>query len=189
MSQATIEQVVHAFFRSPTVDRYLTARFAIIETEAYEPGAREVVDLESLLASGQPLSPADVERVDDAFQLCPRFHYVTARIAERLRQKDAVRIAVQRMQLCLRAISETGDGTVESPFLVTFRTDSDDIVRAFGESTRSQRLTVGESGYCDVLTTLSGDEFWFDVDELLERTSADAGIPTLPLVGDRPASL
>ena len=45
MSHATIDHAIQDFFRSPSVDRYLAAQFAIIESDEYEPAARQVLSL------------------------------------------------------------------------------------------------------------------------------------------------
>lgn len=174
MSHATIDQTIRDFFRSPSVDRYVAAHFSIVESDDYEPAARQVLSLESRVSAGHHAVIAEIAQFSPAFQLCPRFHYVHARICERNKQAGSVRTAVQRMQLCLRAISETADGTKEDPYQITYLTDADDMVRALGESVRFQQLVASPDGYRDVLTAHSGEEFWFDVELLLERSSLEA---------------
>ena len=83
------------------------------------------------------------------------------------------------MQLCLRAISETGEGTKDAPYQITYLTDTDDILRAFGESVRCQQLVGSPDGYRDVVTAHSGDEFWFDIESMLERSSQEAVVAFL----------
>ena len=179
MSHATIDQAIQDFFRSPSADRYLFGQSAIFESGNYDPAARQVVSLESRISAGHHPVFAELKQFSEAFQLCPRFHYVHARIYERMDDADSLRTAVQRMQLCLRAISETGDGTKNSPYQITYLTDADDVVRAFGETVRSQQLVASPDGYRDVLTAHSGEEFWFDVEMLLERTSQEAVLARL----------
>lgn len=178
MSHATIEHTILDFFRSPSVDRYIAARFAIFESDDYDPPARQVLSLESRISAGHYAVSAEISQFSPVFQLCPRFHYVHARISERNGDSGLVRTAVQKMQLCLRAIAETAEGTKDAPYQIIFLTDADDMVRAFGESVRYQQLVSSPNGYRDVLTAHSGEEFWFDVEMLLERTSEEAIIAT-----------
>ena len=179
MSNASVDQAIHDFFRSPSVDYYLTAQLAILESDSYDPAARRVISLESRISSGYHAVAAELEHYGAEYQICPRWHYLGARIHERNRNRPGVRTSVQRMQLCLRAISETGDGTKDAPYRITFLTDTDDIVRAFGESVRYQQLVGGPDGYRDVVTAHSGDEFWFDVEMLLEHSSQEATTASL----------
>ncbi len=175
MSHATIDHSIQEFFRSPRVDRYRIAQLAIQNSSDYDPSAREVLSLESRLSrvGGEDLFP-EIQQISAAFQLCPRFHYLQARLSEIHGRMSEMRSAIQRMQLCLRSIAETGDGTKTSPFQITFLSDADDIVRAFGESVRCQQLVASPKGYRDVMTAHSGVEFWFDVESLLEHSSSEA---------------
>jgi len=174
MSHATIDQSIQEFFRSPRVDRYRIAQLAIQNSSDYDPAARQVSGLESRLSVSRSDLSQDIQQIAPSYQLCPRFHYVQARISEQHGDASQMRTAIQRMQLCLRCIAETGDGTKASPFQITFLTDADDLVRAFGESVRCQQLVASPSGYRDVMTAHSGVEFWFDVESLLEHTSSEA---------------
>ena len=176
MSNAPVDQAIHDFFRSPTVDYYLAAQQAILASDCYDPAASRIVSLESRISLGHHVVDAELEQYSLEYELCPRWHYLCGRICERKRDQRGVRTAVQRMQLCLRAISETGEGTKNRPFRITYLTDTDDIVRAFGESVRYQQLVASPDGYRDVVTSHSGDEFWFDVEMLLERSSQEAAV-------------
>lgn len=196
MSNAFVEQTIHDFFRSPTVDCYLAAKRAACDSREYEPSARDLVALEtsvarvkesqsltsrhgssarfSNVAAAQQMIEADLHDLPSTYRLCPRWHYLAGRVAEWHGDQASVRSSVQKMQLCLRAIAESGDGTKESPYQITFLTDADDLIRAFGESVRHQQLVSSPDGYRDVVTAHSGIEFWFDVEVLLERTSQKA---------------
>ena len=179
MSMAPVDQSIHDFFRSPTVDLYLEAQLAILDSEQYDPAARRVLACESRITTHSLVDSSELDQLPNVYRLCPRWHYLRARVCENHRDRSGVRMAVQHMQLCLRAISETGDGTSEFPYQITFLTDADDIVRAFGESVRCQQLVGSPDGYRDVLTAHSGDEFWFDVEVLLEKSSQEATLAQL----------
>lgn len=176
MSHATIDQAIQDFFRAPSVDRYQIAQTAIVECDDYDPSARDVTMLEARISAGHYPVSAEIARFPSAFQLCPRFHFIQARLYERIGRASLRRTSVQHMQLCLRAISGTGEGTSASPYRITFLTDADDLVRAIGESVRCQQLISSPDGYRDVLTAHSGEEFWFDVETLLEHTSREAAL-------------
>jgi hypothetical protein len=104
--------------------------------------------------------------------MCPRFHYVEARIRENLGELASMNESIRRLRACLTAIIETGEGSKDSPFRITFMSDEDDVVRSFGEKVRCQQfVSRGPRQHFDVLTAHSGVEFWFDVSKLLLRHS------------------
>jgi hypothetical protein len=71
--------------------------------------------------------------------------------------------------ICLEAILASGGGTSSVPFLSTYPGDCYDVLRGLDVRPCGQRLVSRGGGWYDVITGSDGDEFWFDVTELLER--------------------
>lgn len=173
MSHPTIASAIDDFFRRPTLDRFLIAQLQVTESATYEPAANSLTNLELQLSRGSDISRS-LPNLPISFQICPRFHYINARIREQEGDEVEMRRAISRLQSCLKMLASSGEGTADAPFKVTFLTDPDDVIRAFGETTRHQQLLATKNGYCDVITTHAGHDFWFDIEPLLERSSVSA---------------
>ena len=77
-------------------------------------------------------------------------------------------------------ISQTGSGTRQSPFSITFFTDQDDVMRSFGEAKRYQQAVTSQDRQLDVITSHEGIEFWFDVTNLAKFATLEKQWQELP---------
>lgn len=174
MSHALTKEASQKFFDDPSVERFKTLQRSVMALEDYDPSAAKLVAIELKLASASPVRLLEkLDEIRDLYQICPRFHYVEARIRESLGEIEELQRAIERLRICLSIISETGDGSKEAPFSVTFFPDEDDVVRSFSEQTRYQQAVVTRLRQFDVLTAHSGIEFWFDVTAMARRRTAD----------------
>lgn len=171
MSHALTAQRTREFFDAPDVHRFKAIRELVLSSTNYDPSVSPLLAIEARLATDSPVQLLEeCNQLARIYQICPRFHYVEARIRESLGEIQAMESAVHRLRACLRVIVGTGDGRKESPFLVTFITDEDDVVRSFGESVRYQQVLSVNGRKLDVVTAHSGIEFWFDATALIERS-------------------
>lgn len=172
MSYAKIDERAEAFFQDPTADKLLALQPAAFVSAAYDPSANSVLRLEGTLPTH---SPSDLlqQLYEHAWiwQLCPRFHYVQARIHELLGEVQLMDDAVLRMQDCLAALLETGEGTSHSPLRITFQTDEADIFRVLGEQIRTRHIVDRRERIFEVVTSHSGQDVWFDVTPMFECRS------------------
>lgn len=186
--------VIESLLRNPSVDRYLSFRFNLLRKIPSDQRDRCVLaELEDLLEQGAwRRLIAGVEKVYDAWQLSPRIHFLLGIASAETGDQAASSRCRSRMQALLKVLLATGDGTIESPFTITYASDAYDIARAVGFRTERHRLVEvasnslrrGVAGaidllpqrvvvetqsgrLCDVLIDESGDELWFEVTEIL----------------------
>ena len=172
MSHALTEQTTRKFFNDPTVYRFKAIQTLVLDSVDYDPSAAELLSIEAKLTSESPIRLLDkLDQLPSTYQICPRFHYVEARIRESLGEIHEMQQSVERLRAYLTAIVEAGDGCKDSPFAITFMTDEDDVVRSFGEKVRYQQILSAEDRQFDVVTAHSSVEFWFDVTSLMKRTA------------------
>lgn len=186
MSHALTKQASQKFFDSPSVERFRALQQAAFASDEYDPAAANLLAIERRLRAASPVSLLEeLDPLRDSYLICPRFHYVEARIRENLGEVERIQRSVERLRTCLKAISATGDGSKAAPFLVTFVPDQDDVVRSFSEQTRFQQLVAVEDRQFDVLTAHSGIEFWFDVTAMLARLRDDGRVSSRQRVARR----
>jgi len=167
MSHALNTKASNAFFQRPSVAKFNAIQQLVFASSDYDPAAESVTEIEQQLRHANPgRLLRRLEQLSCEFDICPRMHYVEARLRESLGEVDLMQQSIKRLQICLEMIAETGEGSRDSPFVVTFVTDMDDTVRSFGEKVRYQQPVLSKLGQFDVLTSHSGIEFWFDVSEL-----------------------
>lgn len=167
MNHALNIKASNAFFQRPSVAKFNAIQQIVFTSTDYDPAAESVIEIEQQLRNTNPGQLLrKLQQLPCEFDICPRMHYVEARLRESLGEVDVMQQAIKRLQICLEMIAESGEGTRDCPFVVTFVTDMDDIVRSFGEKVRYQQPVLSRIGQCDVLTSHSGIEFWFDVSKL-----------------------
>ena len=170
MSHALIEQELRSFHSHPTEKKYRWLRRFVIAEGNYDPRATAVVALDSRVDATDPVELlVEIERLPWFWQLCPRLHFVQARVCEALGRKRRMLDSVALLQSCLHGLLATGNGSEDAPFAVTFLTDQRDLLRVIGEDLRYQQLVRLDDRCCDVITSHAGNDVWFDVTELLKR--------------------
>ena len=168
MSRASMH--TEQFFADPKVERFKDIQRSARLSPNFDPFCTELLSIEANLLDANPTETLQrLGELVDAYQACPRFHYLEARVYEMLGDMVALGLAVQRLKTCLRMLAETGEGTKKSPFSVAFITDEDDLLRAIGEQKRCQQTVTSSHRQFDVLVAHSGEELWFDVTEIMRR--------------------
>lgn len=109
-------------------------------------------------------------RCSDLFALTclsPRLHFWMGVAAIETRQAALSQQHRTAMQALLRALIDSGDGTREEPFVVTYVSDEYDILRALGLQAVSQRMLERSDGRYDVIGADDGQPYWFDVSRVV----------------------
>lgn len=93
-----------------------------------------------------------------------------------LEQQQAERAELHRFSYdaVTKAILATGNGTRRRPLLVTYSSDSVELLSAQGFTVQSQSLVEDNGRRFDVLLCADEREFWFDVTDLLPQTAVVA---------------
>lgn len=173
MSNVLSDRLLKSFFCSDNLDSFRQVQHRAFVAADFDPQAIALRRLESQLDMASPTDLlAGLEALPWFFQICPRRHFVEARIRENLGEIEDMQENVARMQHCLRMLMETGDGTREAPYCVTFVVDQRDILRVIGEEVRYQQMVEGGDRRFDVITAHSGEEVWFDATMLRSQISA-----------------
>lgn len=158
------------FFDTPTLEAYRELQRLAFESPAYDPRVQQLLAIESRVANANPATSLKaLAQLPSFLHICPRYHYVTARVREVLGETDEMRASIKRLRTCLQSIIESGDGTRQAPFEIAFMTDQDDVIMSFGEQKRYQQSATGDKRQLDVVTAHSGVEFWFDVTEISKK--------------------
>ena len=169
MSRALTEHGLQSFFVSPTGDEFAQLRNDALQTAGYDFLAASLVALERRLNHEKPsILLKELGDISPSFHICPRYHYVDARIREALGEVTEMELSIDRLRACITAIVETGEGSRVDPFLGLFLTDQDDVLRAIGERSRSSAFVQEKAHAYDVVTAHSGSEYWFDVTDVVD---------------------
>lgn len=133
---------LESFLESPTARNYRRVREALAD-EATESAADDLNHLAAALAAGDPAAAlAAFDRMQPAWSLSPRAHFYAALAAEKLYDEETAELERFVFQACLEGILATGDGTAESPYLITYLSDEYDVLTALGLEPRSQSSTL-----------------------------------------------
>jgi hypothetical protein len=161
------------FLEAPGARTYRKVREALVDevssqglTDTLSPTA--LIELTTLAAAGQFSELLD--RADDlqpAWSLSPRVHYLAAVAAEETGETDIAQLERFTFQACLEGILATGNGTAESPYLITYLSDEYDVLGVLGLEPRSQALVDRHGLLCDVVKCLDGEEVWFELTGVL----------------------
>lgn len=184
MGHALTKKFSQEFFEAPTAERFLELQqYAIEAADGYDFAASKLLALEAQLNTTSPSTLLEeLKSLPEIFQICPRYHYVEARIRESLGEVKQMQDSIGKLRACLRAIVETGEGSQESPFVITFVSDQDDVVRSLGEQVRCTTFLQAKDHSCDVVTAHSGVEFWFDVTPIVARRTLKSGAAEIAAV-------
>jgi hypothetical protein len=159
---------LQAFLEAPSARTYRCVREALLdEVASASPEALSLtvlVELTELAAAGDFQTLLErTEELAPVWALSPRLHYLAALAAEELGDAETAALERFTFQACLEGILSTGDGSPESPYLITYVSDEYDVAAALGLEPRSQSL-VEQPGYlCDVVKCLDGEEVWFEL--------------------------
>jgi hypothetical protein len=147
---------------------YDSLRQLVLADEDYDPTSMPVMLLERGLHVDDPLDLLDaVDQMSWIWQLCPRLHFVQARIYEQMDADAPMQASVARMQTCLRMLLKTGDGSEKQPYRLIFRSDARDVLWTRRAEVHRQQLVQQDDRWLDVMTDKSGGDHYFDVTELL----------------------
>ncbi len=175
MRALTFAERFGEFLENPDSDHWLALRESILRHSEFAPYAADWQQLAQAFAD-QAFDAvlAISDGLSDLGCLSPRFHFFTGIAA--LETGDAARAAWEKhaTQTCLEGLMLLGDGTSASPFLVTYPWDAYDLLGALCVEPMGQSLVDQGSKRCDVICDAAGEEYWFDVTELLARAHRTA---------------
>ena len=163
-----MQDELQSFLEAPTVGNYRRVREVLLEELSSPPCASELAEMAAASTAGDHVAVLD--RMDDlmpAWSLSPRLHFYAALAAERLGDAELADLERFVFQACLEGLLATGEGTADSPYLITYLSDEYDLLTALGLEPRSQSLVDRRGLLCDVVKCLDGEEVWFELTGLV----------------------
>jgi len=170
MRTSTIDERFEELLECPTADRCTAVRDLIVQRSDYDPYSevwQQVVAAFEARDYHRTLSLIDDLGV--AGRLSPRLHFFAGVAAGSL--GDQVRAGREKraVQACLESLLATGEGTAERPFVVTYLWDAYDLLQLLQVVPCGQTLVDLGDARCDVIAADDGEEYWFDVTEMIDR--------------------
>ena len=95
--------------------------------------------------------------------LSPRAHLATSYVAGKLGDETGRKMEGIVAAACCEAIMSTGDGTVESPYVVTRTSDEHDVLQYIEKEFAGQSLVEKDGRAMDRMQCGDGTEIWFDI--------------------------
>jgi hypothetical protein len=184
-----MQDELQTFLETPTARTYRQVREALLEEVAATCSAETLsasvlVELTELAAADQ--FQAVLERIDElqpAWALSPRVHYLAAVAADELGDAESAELERFVFQSCLDGILATGEGTPQSPYLITYPSDVYDVLLALGVEARSQKLVEQRGLLCEGVRCTDDEEVWFELTGVLHdprrRAVEFAALPSL----------
>lgn len=173
LAACVMNDLFERFFERPTRAHYQRARQLVLTQPDYAARALDLALLGSTARAEDPAGVlAQVQGMMPVWALSPRTHFLAGTAAAELGDADEAELRQFLSNACLQGIAATGDGSEEQPLLVTHVEDEYDVLMALGQEVAAQRLVDNARGYFDVLRTSEGEEFWFNVTDILQRTGS-----------------
>ena len=171
-----MKELLIEFVQDPSQDNFLALRSAFIESEDYDPYSDEMDQIDSLIED---------EKWDEAqealglamrnLMLSPRAHLAMSFVAKKMGNEMAEKMEGFLASTCCQGIIETGDGTKESPYLVTRTSDEYDVLAYLQQEFAGQSLHESEGRTYDLVKCSDGTELWFDISDCYKKLKDQFG--------------
>lgn len=159
---------IFEFLTDPTRDTFLKCREIVINNPEYDPYSDDTGNMQDLLNGGK--FEEVVKYVNINILLSPSAHIYKYFAYKELGNEKARNIEMMIVQTLFECLEKTGDGTKDSPYIVTRISDERDLVRHhFNKQDVSQRLVKDGDQILDVLRLDDGTELYFDIKTLYQR--------------------
>lgn len=153
-----------AFAESPTRSNYLAAFHALRAQSRRSLSSEDVAHLLTLLEAGAGHEMADaIASLPPIAALSPAVHSIAAQGAKAAGDAQDWELEQFLLDTCLSAILESGNGTAESPYVVTCGMDERHVCQVLGLAPSSQALINHHGKSLDVIQCASGLSLFFDV--------------------------
>ena len=96
-----------------------------------------------------------------AWVASPSAHLYASIAAQQMGCEDDAELERCLTETILRGLLETGDGSVDHPYLITYLSDRQDLLAYFSMDVEKQRLVRSPAGLMDIVTTTAGDDLCF----------------------------
>lgn len=164
-----MQSALRAFVAQPSRENYLAAREELLAASSRTLTAAELDSLSLLADTG------DISGLTDALAhlppiaaLVPRVHYFATLAAEARGDDEDLELERMLLVICLRAILMTGDGSEESPYVISAASDELDLLDELDLVAASTSLVHRGDAAFDVVRCEDGTIVWFDVSAMVQ---------------------
>jgi hypothetical protein len=159
-----VQEHLARYLIKPTPETYERLREVVAESPEYDPYSDEFGAAERLLEQGDYKQAVEIlRRGIDSHLLTPRAHELTACAYGKLGDIQNEKAEATIAATLLEALLNSGDGSFERPFRVTRVADEYDVLRHFGKTLKSQKVSNDGDIHFDIVTCTDGTEYWFDI--------------------------
>jgi hypothetical protein len=155
-----MESTYEEFLRQPSRKSYVQLQQRILARgRVKQESLSRLIDL---CESGQYDDAAQLQdEMSMTWLLSPSFHLWSARIAAALDDAEGVELEQFQFDACVTGLLATGNGTRESPYLVTYTSDVRDVVAVRNQRLVAQHLVRQPQGCFDLVACDDNSELWF----------------------------
>lgn len=159
---------VFEFLTDPTKETFLKCRELVINDPEYDPYSEDIENIQNLLNEGK--FEEVIQYVNVNILLSPRAHIYKYFAYKELGDEKGRNIEMTIAQIIFECLEKTGDGTKESPYMITRISDERDLVRHhLNKQDVSQNLVKDRDKIMDVLTLDDGTQLYFDIKDPYQR--------------------
>ncbi|MCC3215404.1 MULTISPECIES: DUF4919 domain-containing protein [Chryseobacterium] len=159
---------VFEFLADPTKETFLKCRELVINDPEYDPYSEDIENMQDLLNEGK--FEEVIQYVNVNILLSPRAHIYKYFAYKELGEDKGRSIEMTIAQLIFECLEKTGDGTRDSPYIITRISDERDLIRHhFNKQDISQSLVRDGNKIMDALTLDDGSQLYFDIKDPYKR--------------------
>jgi hypothetical protein len=164
---------LRSFLRRRSLSRYLDARAAMMESREFDPRSTVLPDVLQLLGRGRHDEVVAVTRAAMGnWILNAGIHVTMSRALAALGDSLGAKRELEIGGALLGGLLQTGDGSVERPYLVLRTADQYDVLARCGLRGLAHQVACREGRAYDAVACGGGRDVWFDV--------TDAALPRSP---------
>lgn len=153
---------VFEFLTDPTKETFLKCRELVINDPEYDPYSEDIENMQDLLNAGK--FEEVIRYVNVNILLSPRAHIYKYFAYKELGDEKGRSIEMTITQLIFECLEKTGNGTKDSPYIITRISDERDLVRHhLNKQDVSQNLIKDGDKIMDALTLEDGTQLYFDI--------------------------
>lgn len=159
---------VFEFLADPTKETFLKCRELVINDPEYDPYSEDIENMQDLLNEGK--FEEVIQYVNVNILLSPRAHIYKYFAYKELGEDKGRSIEMTIAQLIFECLEKTGDGTRDSPYIITRISDERDLIRHhFNKQDVSQSMVRDGNKIMDALTLDDGSQLYFDIKDPYQR--------------------
>ncbi|WPO90331.1 DUF4919 domain-containing protein [Chryseobacterium sp. HR92] len=159
---------VFEFLTDPTKETFLKCRELVINDPEYDPYSEDIENIQNLLNEGK--FEEVIQYVNVNILLSPRAHIYKYFAYKELGDEKGRSIEMTITQIIFECLEKTGNGTKDSPYIITRISDERDLIRHhLNKQDVSQNLVKDGAKIMDALTLDDGTQLYFDIKDPYHR--------------------